>query len=130
VKTVDVLEAFRQYTQAFQALDAPAVAQHFHEPAILIAPKDVVVLKTRADVEETYRRIMADMPKDYVRTDFFALSELRLGDDLSRVTGNGTWKDGSNRDLMPFGMTYLLRRSGDTWLIVTAAIHAQQGAGK
>jgi hypothetical protein len=29
------LEAFGRYTRAFQALDARAVARHFHEPAFI-----------------------------------------------------------------------------------------------
>jgi ketosteroid isomerase-like protein len=130
VEAVDALEAFRRYTRAFQALDARAVAQHFHEPALLITPKEALTLATRADVEQAYGRIMADLPKDYAGTEFFSLSEQRLGDDLSRVSGSGTWKDASNRDLMPFGMTYLLRRTGDSWRIITVAIHAPFGAGQ
>ena len=33
----------------------------------------------------------------------------------------------ANDDLMPFGMTYTMRRSGQTWRIVVAAIHAPDG---
>src|SRR5262245_978687 len=122
----DVLEAFRRYTQAFQALDARAVAQHFHEPACLITPKDVLSLGTIAAVEQAYARIMADMPPDYARTEFSPLSEHRLSDDLAMVSGGGVWKNAAN-DLMPFGMTYTLRRIGQTWRIVVAAIHAPDG---
>lgn len=118
------LAAFKLYTQAFGALDARAVARHFHEPALLITPKDVIPLPTAAAVEETYARIMGELPPDYVRTDFRGLSERRLGDDLALVTGNGSWKNASNDDIMPFGMTYTLKRTNDTWLIVAAAIHA------
>jgi len=107
-----VLEAFGRYTQAFQALDARAVARHFHEPAFFITPKDVVSLPTAAAVEQTYARVMADMPPDYVRTEFSPLSEHRLSDDLAMVSGSGVWKNAANEDLMPFGMTYTLRRSG------------------
>jgi hypothetical protein len=45
---------FAQYTQAFQALDARAVAQHFHEPAFFITPKEVLCLPTIETVEHTY----------------------------------------------------------------------------
>jgi ketosteroid isomerase-like protein len=121
------LEAFRRYTQAFQALDAHAVAQYFHEPAFFITPKDVLALPTAEAVEQTYARVMADMPPDYVRTEFSALSEHWLGDDLAMVSGGGAWKNAANEDLMPFGMTYTLRRSGDIWRIVVAAIHAPDG---
>ena len=118
------LAAFKLYTQAFGALDARAVAQHFYEPALLITPKEVIPLPTAAAVEQTYARIMGEMPRDYTRTEFRGLSERRLGDDLALVTGNGSWKNASNDDIMPFGMTYTLRRTGDTWRIVVGAIHA------
>jgi ketosteroid isomerase-like protein len=122
-----VLEAFGRYTQAFQALDARAVAQHFHEPALFITPKEVVSLPTVEAVEHAYARVMADMPPDYARTQFSPLSEHRLSDDLAMVSGGGVWKNTANEDMMPFGMTYTLRRIGQTWRIVVAAIHAPDG---
>lgn len=118
------LAAFKLYTQAFGALDARAVARHFYEPALLITPKEVIPLPTATTVEQTYARIMGEMPRDYTRTEFRGLSERRLGDDLALVTGNGSWKNASNDDIMPFGMTYTLRRTAETWRIVVAAIHA------
>jgi ketosteroid isomerase-like protein len=118
------LAAFKLYTQAFGALDTRAVAGHFHEPALLIAPNEVIPLPNAAAVEQTYARIMGEMPPDYTRTEFRGLSERRLGDDLALVTGNGSWKNASNDDIMPFGMTYTLRRTADTWRIVVATIHA------
>ena len=123
----EVLEAFRHYTQAFQALDARAVAEHFHEPAFFITPREVVSLPTIETVEHAYARVMADMPPDYVRTEFSPLSVHRLSDDLTMVSGSGAWKNAANEDLMPFGMTYTLRRIGQTWRIVVAAIHAADG---
>ena len=122
-----VLEAFGQYTQAFQVLDARAVAEHFHEPMFLITPKEVVCLPTIETVEHTNARVMADMPPDYVRTEFSPLSVHRLSDDLTMVSGSGAWKNAANDDLMPFGMTYTLRRIGQTWRIVVAAIPAPDG---
>jgi ketosteroid isomerase-like protein len=124
-ETSGAVAAFRLYTQAFHALDAGAVAQHFHEPALLITPEDTVALPTVAAVEQTYARLMADLPaRGYARTEFSALTERRLSDDLALVSGGGVWKNASDEDLMQFGMTYTLRRTGQTWRIVVAAIHA------
>jgi ketosteroid isomerase-like protein len=125
--TSDVVETFQQYTQAFQALDARAVARYFHEPAFFITPKDVRALPTTAAVEQAYAQVMADMPPDYARTEFGPLSVHRLGDDLAMVSGSGVWKTTANTDLMPFGMTYTLRRTGQSWRIIVAAIHAPDG---
>jgi ketosteroid isomerase-like protein len=127
-ETGGAMAAFRSYAQAFQALDARAVAHHFHEPALFITPKDVVALPNVAAVEQTYARLMADLPSQgYARTEFSALAEHRLGDDLALVTGGGVWKNASDEDLMPFGMTYTLRRTGETWRIIVGAIHAPDG---
>lgn len=70
---------------------------------------------------------MADMPPDYARTEFGPISVHRLADDLAMLSGGGVWKNAANEDLMPFGMTYTLRRTGQTWRIVVAAIHAPDG---
>jgi ketosteroid isomerase-like protein len=126
-ETSGALEAFRRYTQAFQALDAGAVAQHFHEPAFFITPREVLALPTVEAVEQMYTRVMADMPPDYARTEFSPLSERRLSGDLAMVSGGGVWKNAANEDLMPFGMTYTLRRSGQTWRIVVTVIHERDG---
>jgi ketosteroid isomerase-like protein len=127
-ETNGALEAFRQYTEAFQALDAHAVAQHFHEPAVLITPSDVRAFPTITAVEQGYARVMAEMPPGYQRTEFTPMSASWLGDDLVMVNGGGVWKNAANEDLMAFGMTYTLRRTDRTWRIVVGAIHAPDGA--
>ncbi len=117
-------DIFRQYAQAFASLDPRAVARHFNEPAMMITPEGVMALPTAAEVEQAYGRIMADLPAlGYVRTEFSALTERRLGDDLALVTGSGVWKKATGEAFMPFGLTYTFRRSDDGWLIVVAAIH-------
>lgn len=121
------LDAFREYTSAFQALDARAAAQHFHEPALFITPEGVVPLPTLAAVEQTYARVIADLPADYARTEFSTMTAHRLSDDLAVVSGSGTWKNAANDDIMPFGMTYTLRRVNQIWRIVVVAIHAADG---
>lgn len=126
--TSGAIEAFRTYARAFNALDPAAVAQYFHEPALLITPDRTIALPTRAVVEQTYRRVMADLPaRGYVRTEFTPLSERRLSDDLAIVSGEGRWKNAADEDFMRFGMTYTLRRTGETWRIVVGAIHAPDG---
>jgi ketosteroid isomerase-like protein len=125
--TGEVLEAFQRYTQAFQALDARAVARHFHEPALFITPRDIRALPTASAVEQAYAQVMADMPPEYARTEFGPLSVHRLADDLAMVSGSGSWKTAADKDLMPFGMTYTLRRTGEAWRIVVVAIHAPDG---
>lgn len=126
----EVVDAFRQYADAFRALDAKAVARHFHAPAMLITPDAAVPLPDAAAVERTYAGIIEDLPEEYADTEFFSLEERRLGDNLALVTGAGTWKNASGEGFMSFGMTYTLRRSGEQWRIIVAAIHAPQAAAR
>ena len=121
------VEAFREYTRAFQALDSRAIAGYFHEPAVLITPKEVLALPTAAAAEQAFARILAELPPDYVRTDFSPVVAHRLGDDLAMLSGSGSWKNAADEDIMPFGMTYTLRRTGGAWRIVVAATHASDG---
>ncbi len=125
--TSGAVDAFRSYTQAFHALDPRAVAQYFHEPAFFITPNEVRALPTIAAVEQAYAKVMAEMPPDYARTEFSPLEQHRLSDDLAMVSGHGVWKNQANEDLMPFGMTYTLRRTDGTWRIAVVAIHAPDG---
>jgi ketosteroid isomerase-like protein len=124
VESSPAIEAFRSYARAFQSLDPKAVATHFHEPALMITPRDVHALPNAAAVEQAYARVMAELPAQrYARTEFSQLEERRLGDDLTMLTGSGTWVDTSGKKFMPFGMTYVLRRASQHWRIVTAIIH-------
>jgi ketosteroid isomerase-like protein len=123
-RTSEVLETFQRYTRAFQALDARAVARFFDEPALMITPDRVIALPTGAAVEQAYGRVMAELPRvGYERTDFSSIGVRRLSDDLAIVSGSGVWVKTSGERFAPFGMTYMLRRSGDDWRIVVATIH-------
>jgi ketosteroid isomerase-like protein len=123
-KTTGALEGFRSYTQAFQALDARAVARHYHEPAFTVTPNGVFPLPTAAAVEKLYSRLMADLPAmGYARTDFSGLAERSIGADLAVVSGAGAWKKASGEELRRFGMTFTMLKTGETWRVVVAVIH-------
>jgi ketosteroid isomerase-like protein len=120
------LDSFRSYAQAFQSLDANAAARHFHEPALLITPYEVAALRTVADVEQAYARIMADLPaQGYAGTTFLTLDARHLSDELAIVTGTGVWERATGEAFAPFGMMYTLRRAGGAWRIVVATIYPQ-----
>ena len=124
VQASPAAEEFWRYTKAFQSLDPKAVAAYFNEPALMITPKGVNALPNTAAVEQAYARIMAELPaQGYARTEFSQIAERRLGDDLTMLTGSGSWVDTSGKKFMPFGMTYTLRRTGQSWRIVIAIIH-------
>jgi len=121
------LDTFRRYAEAFQSLDPKAVARHFFEPALLITPIGVTAPRTIADVEHAYAHMMADLPaQGYAGTEFSSLAERQLSDDLAVVTGTGVWKKATGEEFAPFGMSYTLRRTEDTWRIVVAIIYRSQ----
>jgi hypothetical protein len=118
------LEAFHRYAAGFQSLDPRAVVPCFHEPALGVFPPGVVSLATGGQVEETYRRVMAELPsRGYATTEFWRLTERRLGEDLALVTGNGAWKNAAGEELSRFGLSYMFRRIGGQWKVVVAAVH-------
>jgi ketosteroid isomerase-like protein len=126
----EALDTFRSYAEAFQSLDPKAAARHFHEPALLITPYEVVALRTIVEVEQAYARIMAGLPaQGYAGTKFSALDAWRPSDDLALVTGAGVWKRATGEEFAPFGMTYTLRRTAGTWRIVVATIYPQTSQG-
>jgi hypothetical protein len=90
----------------FHALNPRAVARHFHEPPLLITPKEGIARPTVAAVEESYRRMMSEMPPDYVRTQFSPLSVHRPGDDLAMVSGGGAWKNPAAVRVQASGQSY------------------------
>ena len=65
------VRAFRNYTDAFQALDPKRVATHFDAPALMITPRGIQALPDASAVEQAYSRIMQELPAQrYARTEF------------------------------------------------------------
>jgi hypothetical protein len=124
-ETSPAIEVFWSYTRAFQAFDPKAVAAFFHEPAMLITPRGVLVLPNTWAVEQAYAEIMDQLRGGpYASTEFAGASERLLSDDLVELSGNGTWVDRDGRRYMPFGFTYTLRRIELGYRIVVALVHA------
>jgi ketosteroid isomerase-like protein len=122
--TGSALEAFRGYAAAFQKLDAKAVAEHFHEPALMITPIGIFSTPNGAAVEEVYRGVLRDISaRGYARTEFSTLVERRLAEGLAIVSGNGVQTKASGEVLQAFGVTYTLKHAASGWRIVVAAIH-------
>jgi len=122
--TGSALEAFRSYAAAFQKLDAKAVAEHFHQPALMITPNGIFSMSHAAAVEEIYRGVMRDISaRGYARTEFSTLVERHLADGLAIVSANGVQKKASGEDLQRFGATYTLKHVASGWRIVVATIH-------
>ena len=120
----DALAAFRNYAEAFRRLDPRTMPPHFHEPALMITPREVSSLPTAASVEQAYTPVMAGLSaQGYARTEFPQLSAHRLSDDLVVVSGLGIWTKESGEELQRFGMTYTLRLTDRTWRIIVAVVH-------
>jgi hypothetical protein len=120
----EALAAFKRYTQAFQSLDPKAPGPCFHEPALMVSPDGVNVLRSAADVERAYRGVMARLPAmGYAKTTFLDLKAQRLSADLAVINGSGIWENAQGKTLSRFGMTYTFRLDAGAWKILTALIY-------
>jgi hypothetical protein len=61
--------------------------------------------------------------RGYARIDLSSLIERRLSDNLAVLTGAAARKKANGEDIIKFGMTCTLRRSGETWSNVVLVIH-------
>jgi hypothetical protein len=95
----------------------------------MIVPDRVTALPNAGAVEGAYARVMTELPaRGYARTEFTDLTERRLSDGLSLITGNCVWKTAEGADIQWFGITYTFRRASGAWQIVVAAIHDPERA--
>jgi hypothetical protein len=123
----EAVQAFTQYTQAFQSLDPLAPAKHFHFPALMASPEGVFVLSNEAAVEQAYRRVMGELKgMGYARSVFPGLKGRHLSPDLAVVEADCIWEKEDGKELRRFGVMYTLRRVGETWKILSALIYPAQ----
>lgn len=117
------LETFRQYTEAFRALDAHEVSRFFHAPALMLSPRGDFAFHTGQDAEQTYARVMEDARRQgYARTVFDQLDEHPFGEGLATIRGAGHWEDAKGEILSRFQISYVLRLENDAWKITFASI--------
>jgi ketosteroid isomerase-like protein len=120
----DAVEAFRRYVSAFGTLDSEAILPFYDEPCLLISPQGSVALPTHPDVKQFFARLMEDLrQQEYAASEFPRLAGQRLSHTLARVSGDGVWRKKGGQELRRFGLTYLLRRTDDSWRIAVAAVH-------
>ncbi|MGB8433589.1 MAG: nuclear transport factor 2 family protein [Burkholderiales bacterium] len=119
-----IVQAFRNYVQAFQTLDLHTTLTYFHLPCMFISPQGVHVLLTAADVETLLTQVMQGLKaRGYARSELLDLHVNQMGSNTALVTVSRVRYAADGQELERFGETYTLRRIEDGWKIVVAMIH-------
>lgn len=122
---VSALETFKQYTEAFRALDAHEVARFFHTPALMLTPRGDFAFHGPDDVARVYGQIMADAKQQgYATTVFDRIDEHPFGEGLASIRGAGRWESARGEVLSRFEISYVLKLFDTGWRIALASIQA------
>lgn len=100
-----IAQTYRDYVQAFQSLDPKAILPYFQAPFISISSREVRVMATVPEIEESFAGNMEILRKNkYARTDIIELNARQMSKglalvsvDLQRYTSDGERLGGPNR---------------------------------
>lgn len=119
-----ISRTFASYVEAFQTLDANAVAAYCHVPCMLVAPQGVQVMATVAEVSAMFGRMMAGLEaRGYARSKLEELHVEPMSEAAAVVSVSRTRQGAQGQDLERVGETYVLRRADAGWKIVMALMH-------
>jgi ketosteroid isomerase-like protein len=123
-----IAQTYRDYVQAFQTLEAKAVLPYFQAPFISISNREVRVMATPAEIEQSFANNMDILRQNkYARTDITEINARQMSKglalvsvDLERYTSDGEQLGGTGRT---YPYTYTLRKVDDRWKITVAMSH-------
>ena len=126
-----IIQTYRDYVQDFQSLDPKAILPYYHAPCISISSREVRVMATLSDIEESFAGNMEILRQNkYARTDIIEIHVRKMSTglalvsvDLERYTSDGERLGGPTRT---YPYTYTLRKVDDNWKIVVAMAHAPE----
>ena len=125
----DLQAFFDSYREAFDRLDADAVARHYHVPSMLIDGDTCVIWTTEEEVRSNMRALTA-----YYRSDGFdhATFETRAVVQLRRdsVFVDISWAIDRTGDLATrqFGTAYNLERNEQGWRIIVCTAYEERAS--
>ena len=122
---------FTGYFSDFSNLDLKAIVSYFHDPCTFIVPQGVLVFSSASEVEGFWGPRFDDL-----KAQGFGHTE-RAEANIKVLTGDTAianslavryTKDGS--ELERRGATFVLRKTGDGWKIVTLIYHSPDNVMK
>ena len=127
----EVDRLFANYFSDFSNLDLKAIVSYFHDPCTFIVPQGVLVFSSPSEVEGFWGPRFDDL-----KAQGFGHTE-RAEANIKVLTGDTAianslavryTKDGS--ELERRGATFVLRKTGDGWKIVTLIHHSPDNVMK
>ena len=120
----EVETAYQHYIAVFNREDAAGFVDCYAHPhAMLSGQQGLTLIQTEADHHQVYQSIMAGLrDSDWGRSDIDRMQVLPYSESLAQMVADVTRykKDGSV--LEKLRATYMYRRDGSTWKIVSLAL--------
>jgi ketosteroid isomerase-like protein len=123
-----IIQTYRNYVQAFQSLNPKAILPFYQPPFMSISSREVLVLSTLAEIEDSFARNMEILRGNkYARTDIIEIFAKKMSKGLAlvsvileRYSSEGEQIGGAGKT---YTYTYTLRRTDNDWKIVSAMAH-------
>ena len=127
-ETEKIIQTYRNYVQAFQSLNPKAILPFYHAPFMSISSREVRVLDTPAEIENSFARNMDILRENkYARTDIIEIFARQMSKGLAlvsvileRYSSEGEQLGGAGKT---YTYTYTLRKTDNNWKIVSAMAH-------
>ena len=117
-------QVLSDYYAAFSTLDIQAVLPYFHQPALLIGPQGIIALPTPTALVPVFAPVMEGLRRQNYQRSEFDLQLLKLLDGKSALaTGVAVRYTRDGKELSRAGLTYLLRKTGETWKFAVMVLH-------
>jgi ketosteroid isomerase-like protein len=125
-----VKERLQRYYRDFSSLDAEVIAPYFHEPCVFISQQGVNAAATLDDLK-TFFKTIADgfRPRGYTRSELTQLQVKTLTNTTAFATGIAVRYKGETEVLERVGVTYVLQKGQQEWMIVVTIIHDADAMG-
>lgn len=119
-----IIQTYKQYFEAFQALDPRAIVSYYHVPCVSISSGGVLVMTTGADVEAMFTRMMERLKRlGYARSELTDLRVTQLSDTIALLGIRGARYKEDGSVLEPLGATYTLRKTEGGWKMAVLTLH-------
>ena len=123
-----IIQTYRNYVQAFQSLNPKAILPFYHAPFMSISSREVQVLGTLAEIEDSFARNMDILRENkYARTDIIEIYARQMSKGLAlvsvileRYSSEGEQLGGAGKT---YNYTYTLRKTDNNWKIISAMAH-------
>ena len=121
----EVDQLFINYFRDFSILDLNAIVSYFHLPCTFIVPQGVFVLSSESEVEGFWGpRFDALKTQGFGRTERADTNIKMLNDNTAMASSKAIRYTKDELGLERRGATFALRKTGDSWKIVTLIHHS------